>query len=101
MSRLVVVVPLKEGAREEARKLLEQGPPMELETTRFDRHEVYLTHREVVFVFESPGEVATLSVLGENTSLWRAAAAWQRLLAGPPRTAETAFVWTRAGGTAE
>ena len=49
MSRLVVVVPLKEGARARARELLEAGPPFELNDTAFDRHDVFLTEREVVF----------------------------------------------------
>ena len=95
MSRLVVVVPLKDGVLEDARKLLDEGPPIQLDNTRFDRHEVFLTRQEVVFVFEASGEVATLRVMGENPSVWRAAAAWQRLMSGPPRTAETAFVWQR------
>ena len=101
MTRLVVVVPLKGGAQDEARKLLEQGPPMELEKTRFDRHDVYLTRQEAVFVFETSGEVATLRVMGENPSVWRAAAAWQRLMAGAPRTAETAYAWSRGANTSE
>jgi hypothetical protein len=54
MNRLVVAVPLREGGYEAARRLLERGPPIDLEATRFDRHEVYLTRHEVVFVFETP-----------------------------------------------
>src|SRR5688572_1210276 len=95
MSRLVVVVPLKEGVHEKARSLLAQGPPFELETTEFDRHEVYLTQREVVFVFESPGATATLRLLGEDPSLWKVAAAWQKLMAERPRKAETVYSWAR------
>ena len=52
MSRLVVIVPLREGTLEKARSLLAQGPPFDLEATDFDRHEVYLTDHEVVFVYE-------------------------------------------------
>jgi hypothetical protein len=95
MSRLVVVVPLKDGAHEKARALLAQGPPFDLEATDFDRHEVYLTKREVVFVFESPGSSATLRLPGEDPSVWKAAAAWQQLMAEKPRKAETAYSWAR------
>jgi hypothetical protein len=95
VSRLVLVVPLKEGAREEARRLLAEGPPFSLAETRFDRHEVYLTASEAVFVFEAPEEPATLDLRAEDPALWRAAAAWRRVMAGRPRVAETAFTWRR------
>jgi hypothetical protein len=95
MSRLVIVVPLREDAYEEARRLLDAGPPFQLEQTRFDRHEVHLTQREVVFVFDAPGEPAALRLPGEDPALWRVAAAWRKLIAGTPRKAETVFSWRR------
>jgi hypothetical protein len=96
MSRLVVVVPLREGARARARELLDAGPPFELGGTAFDRHDVFLTEREVVFVFEAPGETATLELPADDPKLWKAAAAWRECLAGRPRKAEVAFSWERA-----
>lgn len=96
MQRLVVVVPLAQGAYGQARALLAEGPPFELEETRFVRHDVYLSPDEVVFVFEASGdEPATLSVRAADPSFWRAAAAWRPLMAGRPRTAETVFSWER------
>jgi hypothetical protein len=94
MSRLVVVVPLKEGAREDARALLTQGPPFDPEALGFERHEVYLTTREAVFVFKAAGP-ATLRLAGEDRMLWKVAAAWEKLMAGKPRKAETVFSWNR------
>ena len=82
VSRLVVVVPLKDGAAEKARALLAKGPPFDLEATEFDRHEVYLSEREAVFLFETPGPSATLKLPGEDPSLWKVAAAWQPLHGG-------------------
>jgi hypothetical protein len=93
VSRLVVVVPLKEGAAEKARELLAKGPPFDLETTDFDCHEVYVSEREAVFLFETPGPSATLKLPGEDPSLWKVAAAWQPLLANKPRKALTAYSW--------
>jgi hypothetical protein len=94
--RLVVVVPLAEGAQERARELLADGPPFDLGDTQFVRHDVYLTASEVVFVFEAgDDEPATLSIRAEDPSVWRAAAAWRPLMAGRPRTAETIFTWER------
>ena len=97
MSRLVVVASLKEGKRERARELLEQGPPFDLEATGFDRHAVHLTDREVIFVFEGPG-AGGLRLPGEDPDLWQAAAAWRECLAGGPRVARTAFFWQRIEG---
>lgn len=96
MGRLVVVVPLKDGASEKARALLAKGPPFDLEATEFDRHEVYLSEREAIFLFETPGPSATLKLPGEDPSLWKVAATWQPLMAGRPRKALTAYSWRRA-----
>ena len=96
MPQLVVVVPLKQDAYEEAKSLLAGGPPLELDDTDFVHHEVHLTRREVVFVFTTPGEIpATLHVRADDLSFWRAAKAWQPLIDGKPRKAETAFSWSR------
>ena len=40
MSRLVVIAPLREDARERALELLSEGPPFELEGTMLDRNQV-------------------------------------------------------------
>ena len=55
MSRLVVVVPIVDGARDRVEELLRSGPPFEIEATQLSRHEVFLTDREVIFDFETPG----------------------------------------------
>jgi hypothetical protein len=95
MNNLVVVVPLRPGAREEARRLLEAGPPFELEATRFHRHTVYLTDAEVVFVFEGTGKSRALDLSAEDPNLWKAARAWHELTAGRPRIAHMLFAWER------
>jgi hypothetical protein len=95
MAQLVVVVPLKVGAADGARELLAGGPPFDLAETEFLRHAVHLTDREVIFVFEEPGESATLRLPGEDPALWQAAAAWREILEGRPRVARLAFSWER------
>jgi hypothetical protein len=100
VSRLVVIVPLKPGARERADELLREGPPFDLEKTRFDRHHVFLTEREVVFVFEGEGPSNTLHLPGEDPAVWRAAEAWQECMAERPRLAPTVYSWTRTGNPA-
>jgi hypothetical protein len=97
VSELVVVVPLREEAYEEALELLRKGPPFELEDTEFARHRVFATSTEIVFVFESPGPTATLRLAAEDPSVWKVARAWQKLVAGRPRKARTVFAWARSG----
>jgi hypothetical protein len=97
MANLVVVLPLKPGSREAAERLLEAGLPFELDTTRFDRHAVYLTEAEVVFVFEGGGASRALDLAAEDPNLLRAAHAWQEIAAGRPRIAKTTFAWERTG----
>jgi hypothetical protein len=99
VSRLVVVVPLKDGARERAAELLRSGPPFDLEETNFDRHHIFLTDREVVFVFEANALGSTLRLSAEDPALWKAATAWQECMAGGPRVAVTAFTWVRTTET--
>lgn len=95
MTRLVVIVPLKPSARARAEQLLGEGPPFDLEETQFDRHHVFITDREVVFVFEGEGPSHTLQLPGEDPAVWRAAEAWQECMAERPRLASTAYSWIR------
>jgi hypothetical protein len=95
LSRLVLVVPLREGTTARVRDLLREGPPFELETTHLERHEVFLTEHEAVFVFETAGEAPALELEAGNPRLRQAAAAWRECMADPPPKAETAFTWER------
>ena len=95
MTCLVLVIPLKDGAAARAQELLRDGPPFELETTHLERHEVFLTDDEAVFVFETTGEAPALELEAGNPRLRRAAAAWREVMADRPRKAETAFSWER------
>jgi hypothetical protein len=90
------VAPLKPGMAERARELIAGGPPFELENTKFVRHAVHLTDREVVFVFEGEGDSAALELSAEHPVIWEAAAAWQECFADRPRVARSAFSWERA-----
>ena len=96
MSRLVVVAPLKEGSLARAKELLAEGPPFALEDSRFDSHEVFLTEKEVVFVFGgSSAEGETLTLAAEDPAVARPAQAWAECLDGRPRLARPAFSWNR------
>ena len=95
MKRVAVIVPLKPGGRETAKLLVADGPPFALEETGIDRHEVFVTDDEVVFVFEGPNPRVAVEQLLGDADVWRAAVAWRSCAAGRPRVADEAFAWER------
>lgn len=95
MSRLVLVVPLREGARQQALELVEKGPPFDVESTHLVRHEVFLTDKEVVFDFETVGGKPPIELQAERPVLHEAAQAWDDVMAGRPRKAVRVFSWER------
>jgi len=90
--RIAVVLPLREGAHEAVRSLLAVGPPFDPYEIGLDRHQVYITADEVVFVFES---TAGLEPLLAEPGLWAQADTWAEHVAGPPRIAESVYAWNR------
>lgn len=95
INRALVIVPLQPGCAGRAAELLTNGPPFDPEALGLDRHEVYVTDEEAVFVFETVSQ-ATFERLVSDASLWAAAAAWNDLIAAPPRLAVDAYSWTRS-----
>jgi hypothetical protein len=86
-----VIVPLTPGTREQARQLIEHGPPFDPKTLGVRRHEVFLSDNEAVFVFESPVD-ALEELLAEPRTL-TAAAAWRDCVGGLARIADEAYSW--------
>jgi hypothetical protein len=95
--RTAVVVPIEPGSHDAVRELVAQGPPFDPEAVGLDRHQIFLTPDEVVFVFESRLGEATLEALLADPAILEGAAAWQHVLAGPPRIADSLYSWTRIG----
>ena len=96
--RLAIVVPLRLGAHEAVRRLLAHGPPFEPgQMHELDRHEVFLTEEEAIFVFESDRGADAIAAVLSKPALWKAADAWQEHIAGPPRLAERVYSWARSG----
>jgi hypothetical protein len=91
--RVVVVAPLREGAREVARMLLEAGPPFDPAGVGLRAHEVLLTEAEAVFVFEGEDAGSIVEELVGRAEVWEAAREWRDWLAERPRVAEQAYVW--------
>ncbi|HUK94012.1 MAG TPA: hypothetical protein VLU96_03040 [Gaiellaceae bacterium] len=94
--RLALVVPLKPDSHDAVRDLLAQGPPFDPEQIPgLDRHEVFLSRDEAVFVFDSGAGADALSPLLADPDFLKTAVSWRDHVAGPPRIAETIFAWTR------
>jgi hypothetical protein len=92
---VVVVVPVKESVREQARALLAKGPPFDPAESGLDAHHVYVTEREAIFLFEA-ADRAALEGLSSPVDAWAPAEGWRVYLAGEPRVAEEAYSWTRS-----
>ena len=93
--RVAVVLPFREDAHDAVRALLAVGPPFDPEALGLDRHQVFLTASDAVFIFESDLGAGALEELLGKPELWQSAAAWHDYLAGPPQIAEDVFCWTR------
>lgn len=90
---LLVVARLREGAHDAVRELLASGPPFDPETVGLERHQVFLTETEVVFLFDAVGP-GTIEELLRQAGIWASAEAWLQHLAEPPRLAERVYDWT-------
>jgi hypothetical protein len=94
--RTVVIVPIQEDAHDAVRALLDAGPPFNpSQLPGLDRHEVFLTLDEVIFLFDSSFGAHAIEPLLADSELWKAAASWHEHLAGPPRIAEEIYAWRR------
>jgi hypothetical protein len=94
-ARVAVVVPIRRGAAEAARRLVEEGPPFDVEGVGLERHHVFVSEREVVFLFEGESAAAAVDAVTRSPDVLEAAVRWRRILGGRPRIAEERFGWTR------
>ena len=98
MHQIAVVARLRDRTEPQAAELIRRGPPFDLDAAGFERHSIFLSASEVVFVFEG-GEVEWLvDKLVDEPFAWDlndAFAAWRPLIDGPPRLARPQFIWER------
>jgi len=93
---VTVIVPIRRGSAEQARRLVDEGPPFGVEHLGLDQHHVFVSEREVVFFFEGDSAAAAVDELSRSPGVLKAAVRWRGILAGRPRLAEERFAWTRA-----
>jgi hypothetical protein len=90
---LIVVGDLAAGAHDRAEQLLSEGPPFDPEALGLERHSVYLTADEVIFVFEAPDVDRIATQLLDDPALGPAAGRWDKLVEGLPKIAYECFSW--------
>jgi hypothetical protein len=98
MERVAIIARLKPGAETRAAALIAAGPPFDPEGSGFERHCVYLSATEVVFVFEAPEVEWLVDALVDDPFHWmldEAIDKWEPLIDGPPRIARNVFSWER------
>ena len=95
MERIAIIARLTPGAEPRAAELISAGPPFDPQEYGFERHSVYLSATEVVFVFEAPEVEWIVSDLGNDPILSTAFAPWRAILDGPPRVAHELYYWSR------
>ena len=94
MGRVVVVLPLKDGAHREALGLLREGPPVDV--NRLHQYQAFLSSREAVIVLEGPGVGPEDGRPWDDLTAWRDGPRWTRCAASAPRIAGGAHSWERS-----
>jgi hypothetical protein len=98
VKRVAIVARLRPGSQERARDLLSEGPPYDVAEGGFDRHTVFVSESEVVFVFEGDEVEWKLDDLVSDffrARLQEAFEQWKDLVEGEPQLAEEAYFWDR------
>jgi hypothetical protein len=90
---IVVVVPIEEGASDVVREFLTEGPPFDPGAIGLSRHEVLLTDREVVFVFEAKECAKALERILAEPEFWDVVSSWERNAAAEPRLGSVLYRW--------
>jgi len=97
VERLAVIAKLKEGAAEQAAILVRRGPPFDPGENGFERHAVYLTGDQVIFLFEGDAADRSVQEILTNGSRSAALGAWGKLLDQVPQLAVEGYYWKRTG----
>jgi CBS domain-containing protein len=98
MDRVAITARFRPDRSKQVRTLLESGPPYDLEEAGIERHTVYLSAREAVFVFEGAEVEAEVEDLADDffhPEVRAALSQWRTLLDEEPRIGRPVFVWER------
>jgi hypothetical protein len=96
--KISVIAQIRPGKREQLERLLEQGPPFDLEAEGFERHEVFVGDTDVVFIFTGPGAVTQLERMAASRALFAHVLKMTGLVSAPRMLNQT-FEWHRPAKT--
>ena len=97
MDRFVLAARLRPDGRERAETLLAEHSALgaeELETA-FDRHVIFLSETEVIFLFEGEGVGEAVRALFNDPARSALISHWVPLFDGPLHRAAEAYLWER------
>jgi len=94
--KVLRVVDVRDDDADQPPVLVDEGPPLEIEALGLERHQVFVSEHEAVFVFEGKNAAAAVNALMHSPDVLKAAVRWRRILAGRPRLAEERFAWRKA-----
>ncbi|HEY3071002.1 MAG TPA: hypothetical protein VGJ34_11885 [Gaiellaceae bacterium] len=101
MERVAVIGKLKPGAEARAEDLIKEGPPFDPEGSGFERHAVFLSGKQIVFVFEGGRLDQLLHAVVGTPEVSTKLRDWEPLLEGMPTIAHSAYFWQRGNGCVE
>jgi hypothetical protein len=96
LNRIAFVVPLAPGMRKLAADAVAEGPPFNPLDVGISSHEVLLSEREAIFVFELEAGVDSLERILASDEFWTVVGWWEHIADGRPQIAEVAYEWHAA-----
>jgi len=95
MRRFAMIVPLKRGSGDEVRRILADSASDALGDTSLERHFVFQSSDELVFLFEGAHADRIAKALIEKSALLGQESRLRQHLDGSPRVLEEVFSWER------
>jgi len=93
MQRVAVIAHLRSGAEDEARKLIDAGPPFDARDAGLTAHSVFLGNGLVIFLFEGDDVEQRLSDLARDPARAAGFGVWATLLTQSPQIARETYHW--------
>jgi hypothetical protein len=92
-TNVAVVVPLADGCSDVVREFLQEGPPFDPAGVGLERHQVFLTEREAVFVFDAAEGARMFERILAEPDFWSVVSAWEHCASEEPRLGKAVFEW--------
>lgn len=95
MRHFLITAPIRRGSADAVRRILREGPPYDLAETSLDRHRVFLSGGQLVFLFEGTHAEEEAARLLRRPGVFGRASRLGAHLVGRPEIPEEVFGWVR------